>query len=278
MELMDSIQSHSITSAKNPDESGQESRENDSNQKLNWTPDHLKCAVRGIAKFHAIHYGQDLHSAQFDWVGFSPNLKSSLLTQELSRELLKHAHQEFPNIILDTGFKKQSTLIETLPQWWEEIEQMPKTLIHNDFNPRNIAFRAANATASLQLCAYDWELVTRHLPQRDLAELLCFTCNPETDQDDSLIVELVELHRQELFKSVLKNRQYSQENEHLTAQRSIEISKETWHRGFQLSLYDFLIGRLAMYFIPHTLKNLDFLKQTVRNTHALIRWSENYVP
>ena len=58
-------------------------------------------------------------------------------------------------------------------EWWKEIEKMPRTLVHNDFNPRNIAFR--RTAEGPVLCAYDWELATLHLPQHDLAELLGFT-------------------------------------------------------------------------------------------------------
>ena len=57
---------------------------------------------------------------------------------------------------------------------------MPRTLIHNDFNPRNLCLRQTDG--GLRLCAYDWELATLQVPQHDLAELLCFVLPPDVEQ------------------------------------------------------------------------------------------------
>ena len=45
-----------------------------------------------------------------------------------------------------------------IPAYWAALEQMPRTLIHNDLNPRNTCFKAG--PEGLRLCAYDWELAT----------------------------------------------------------------------------------------------------------------------
>ena len=51
---------------------------------------------------------------------------------------------------------------------WEEIDALPPTLVHNDFNPRNLAL----VDGGTRLVALDWELATVTVPQRDVAELL----------------------------------------------------------------------------------------------------------
>ena len=47
----------------------------------------------------------------------------------------------------------QQALIADVGRWWRPLETLPRTLIHNDFNPRNIALRRTGG--GLRLCAYD---------------------------------------------------------------------------------------------------------------------------
>src|SRR5213076_1282094 len=56
--------------------------------------------------------------------------------------------------------------------WRPDADALPQTLIHNDFNSRNIRLRRRQG--GWTLCAFDWELATIGAPTRDLAELLCF--------------------------------------------------------------------------------------------------------
>ena len=46
----------------------------------------------------------------------------------------------------------------SVASWAGVLASMPRTLIHNDFNPRNIALR--RDSGGLRLCAFDWELAT----------------------------------------------------------------------------------------------------------------------
>ena len=50
----------------------------------------------------------------------------------------------------------QRRLLAGVGHWWRELEQMPRTLVHGDFNPRNLALR--QEAGGPRLCAYDWEL------------------------------------------------------------------------------------------------------------------------
>ena len=52
------------------------------------------------------------------------------------------------------------------------LDDSPRTLIHNDFNSRNIALR--RTADGLRLCAFDWELATIGDPLTDLGLLLMF--------------------------------------------------------------------------------------------------------
>lgn len=104
-----------------------------------------------------------------------------------------------------------------------------QTLIHNDFHPRNIAFRNIGATSStLGLCVFDWELATIGPPEHDIAELLCFSLPEGASRSD--VVDLLDLHRTSLEGFVERS-----------------ISYELSMRAFAASLRYLFVNRLAMY-------------------------------
>ena len=111
--------------------------------------------------------------------------------------------------------------INNLPHIWAPIESAPRSLIHNDCNPRNICLRnsPSRSTSSQSapqltdagaspsagaipfqdprtLCMYDWELATIGVPQYDVIEFLCFTLLPTSTQ--SVWLNLLEFYRQHL--------------------------------------------------------------------------------
>ena len=45
---------------------------------------------------------------------------------------------------------------------------------------------AGDPSENQRLCIYDWELATKSVPQRDIAEFLLFTCSPETSVEEML--------------------------------------------------------------------------------------------
>jgi len=134
-----------------------------------WTPEHIRVAIKGIAEVHSIWYGREDELRQQPWVMDEPTTEGRVEKQRLWEMLGVHAHEEFPEWFSDQDLVQFRDLVKSFPKLWPRIEKMPKTLIHNDFNPRNIAFR--KTADGLRLCAYDWELATIHLPQYDVAEL-----------------------------------------------------------------------------------------------------------
>ncbi|MFM2255906.1 MAG: hypothetical protein RLZZ47_1395, partial [Bacteroidota bacterium] len=62
----------------------------------------------------------------------------------------------------------------------------PKSLIHNDFNPRNVLMRNSGMP-----CIYDWELAMIDFPQRDIIEFLSFVL-PEDFSAQSFMLYLKE--------------------------------------------------------------------------------------
>lgn len=219
-----------------------------------WTQEHIQVAIRGIAEVHSIWYGKEAELAEKDWIIDAPTAANMVEKTRLWEMLGAHSAEEFPEWFSDTDLARYRDRLYSMKDWYSEIDAMPKTLIHNDFNPRNIAFRRLPAAegqekGALTLCAYDWELATIQLPQHDLAELLVFTLQPDFNVED--VEQYIEQHRIEL--EVLAGE---------------PIDSQQWRRGFTLSLWDLVINRLPMYAMAHTFRHYGFMDRvqaTFRN-------------
>ncbi len=203
-----------------------------------WEPEYVEAAIRGIGAVHRAWLGRSEAS-----LGRVQSAARMTAMRELWEALADHSAVEHPAWIGAPEHRRLNELIATLPAWWEELESMPWTLVHGDFNPRNIALRSG----SLQLVAYDWELATLHVPQRDLVELLTYVL--PASFDSSLVTHYVELHRQIVAPG---------------------IDPVAWRRGYQLALWDFAINRVQLYLMAHTHRELPFLAHVVPTLFRLI--------
>jgi hypothetical protein len=141
-----------------------------------------------------------------------------------------------------------ASLAANVEGWWGELQAQPRTLIHNDFNSRNLAFRQ-NGTRNA--CAFDWELARIGAPQHDLAELLCFVFPQGAGRGE--LAYWLERHRTLL-----------------SARVGEEIDSSRWRRGFMLALNRILVERLPLYAMVHRFKPQPFLPRVVQN------WSRLY--
>jgi hypothetical protein len=140
-----------------------------------------------------------------------------------------------------------ASLAANIEGWWGELEEHPRTLIHNDFNSRNLAFRQ-NGTRTA--CAFDWELARIGVPQHDLAELLCFVFPQGAGREE--LAYWLERHRTLLSGRVGK-----------------DIDPGMWRRGFALALNRILVERLPLYAMVHRFRPQGFLPRVVRNWATL---------
>ena len=220
------------------------------NKPAEWTLDLLKIALKGAADFHAVYYGKTAQLTQKPWIGTIPTVALMVDMIPLWEDLSNHMFEEFAAWFDKDDRTTHRMLIATVPEWWAELEAMPRTLIHNDFNPRNLCFRPT--ADGPQLVAYDWELATLGVPQHDLAELMCFTL---TDQVDiNLVDTLIEHHRAALERQVGE-----------------PIDPALWHRGYRLSLWDLAINRFALYMMGHTFRHYSFMQRTAATLRHLMR-------
>ncbi|WKU48697.1 phosphotransferase [Streptomyces sp. VNUA116] len=216
-----------------------------------WSRRHLGIALRDLGQLHSVWYGKEPALLRMPWIGHVPNAADMAEMKDLWRALAGHSAQEFPELVDARHHDRLASFIGTIDRWWPEIEAMPRTLVHNDFNPRNLAIRADG-----RLCAYDWELATLHIPQHDLAELLCTALAP-ADINTAVVGELSEVHRKSL-----------------EAHARTAIDKDLWESGYRLALRDLAVNRFGLYFVAHTVRHYGFLEQWWRNLWTLIDLAE----
>jgi thioester reductase-like protein len=225
----------------------------DAEEGRGWERCHIEAAVAGLAEVHAVGYGREANPAE-PWLGAVFSAAGMEEMGDLWQALADHAGPYFTAWAGPEVRTLQRELLARVGRWWRELEQMPRTLLHGDFNPRNLALRRVGAR--LRLCAYDWELATLGAPQHDLAELLCFALSPMSTPEE--VSHYLECHRHPLERATGR-----------------AIDAAAWRRGFQLSLCDLLINRLPMYCLIHPFrpqKHLERVVQTWRRLYESVSW------
>ena len=220
-----------------------------------WNPSEIDASLRGLAALHAVWRDRWGTLMSESWLAPRRNSAQMAKMLPLWSALAENARPVFLNWAGPALVKAHESLLCGIDRWWRPLEHNLQTLIHNDFNPRNIMLRGPRG--SLRLCAYDWELATIGAPQRDLAEFLCFTLAPETTADEALTWV-------QRYRGLLEE------------QTGTTIDPVEWDAGFRAALCDFLIDRLAMYAMIHRFRPQAFLPRVVRTwltLHNRFPWS-----
>lgn len=213
----------------------------------------LQTVLTGLGVIHSVWYQREAELASKPWLGPRLDITDMVDMMPLWRSLADFAANWLDVWCGPQMSALQKQIIEALPQWWPRLHRLPVTLIHNDFNPRNIVLRTGAGTT--KLCAFDWELATVGVPQHDLAELLCFTW--QGGMTAASLTTFLESHRRSL-----------------AAAGNWQISKDEWREGFALALQHLLINRLAMYTLMHRFRPLSYLPKVMRNWIRLYELSE----
>jgi hypothetical protein len=213
-----------------------------------WSRDGIEAAIIGLAELHSIWFSREKELRAEAWLGPVITSKRREEMADLWSALAGHAAVRFERSIGSTVRTLQNRLIADVGPRWRNLESLPQTLVHNDFNPRNLALRRENG--SLRLCAYDWELATVGVPQHDLAEFLCFVLKPGVERAE--VDYYLHLHRTSLERA-----------------SHCVIDPAIWETGFRLALHDLLIDRFAMYAMIDRFRPQHFLTRVVSTWHSL---------
>jgi hypothetical protein len=216
---------------------------NSAKQPQLWQPEHIRTALRDIARFHALYLGREEELKQTEWL----DITTAAMMQEMAplwEAILHHNARQFPAVFTTDRVGRLSSAIEQLAYFWSAIEAAPRTLVHNDFNLRNVCLRPIGDAH--RLCAYDWELATLHIPQRDVCEFLSYVLPPGTPR--SVRLDYVDDHRRAL--------------EEASGQT---FDPKDYARLFDLACYDFAINRLALLTIAQGLNVYEFLPRVLHS-------------
>ncbi len=213
-----------------------------------WNRENVTAVMSGLARLHATFYRSDCELNELPWLSTPPDTKRMLEMVPLWRALAEYSAPCFDVWLDEPILPVQKSLIDTLGHWWPELQSMPKTLVHNDCNPRNFVMRrSGNESAPV---FFDWELATIDVAQRDVAELLCFILPAGSGHED--LAEWLDLHRRGMQEAA-----------------GIAVNPSDCLRGFILSLRYLMINRLPLYTLMHRFQPQTFLPTVIRNWHKL---------
>lgn len=205
-----------------------------------WTDSLVQAALTGIASIHGRYLGQDTALASTRDRSVAEASPEALAWWDA---LGGYASRSLQPWLGPVGFEAHARLVGRYAAICGWMAKQPRTLIHGDFNPRNLAIR--RTALGPKLCAFDWELTGLGLPQRDIVEFLCFVLEPER----------VEAEAPRYLESA-----------RLALQRAArrDIPAAWWHAGTRVAIAQFGVTRLPMYFLAHRFRPQTFLQRVAR--------------
>jgi len=213
-----------------------------------WTADHLTAAVDGIAAIHGAWHARVPELRGCTWMAATRTTASVQAMAPLWRALADHAAPMFAAWAGPAVPAAQHRLIDRIADWRPALDAAPQTLVHNDFNPRNLCLRRVDD--EWRLCAFDWELAAIGTPMRDLAEFLCFVSPPGASR--ASIERLIDRHAARF-----------------AAVAAVRVDAAAWRAAFAAALAEVLIDRLSVYAIVHRVRPQAFLPRVLRAWSAL---------
>jgi thioester reductase-like protein len=214
-----------------------------------WTRDHVNAVLDGIAAIHGAFHSRSGELRSQPWMPASRTRASVQAMTPLWRALAVHAAPMFTEWAGPTIAATHRALIDRIAQWRPVLDAAPHTLIHNDFNPRNVCLRSADDDG-WRLCAYDWELAAIGTPMRDLAEFLCFVSPPDVRR--GAIEALIDRHADRFSRTA-----------------GVHADRAEWRAAFGAALAELLIDRLSVYAMVHRVRPQSFLPRVLRSWSAL---------
>ncbi len=215
-----------------------------------WSPALLRAAVDGASEIHSVWYGREAELMAQPWLAPVRDTARLVEMRPLWSALADHACSHSPAWRDAALVRTHRLLIEQVSEWSVPLTALTRTLIHNDFNPRNIGILTESGP---RLCAFDWELATIGLPQRDIAELLCWTLDAATTREE--VAGWLERSRMGLVSAT-----------------GARIEAADWELGFRAALCELLVDRLAMYTIVDRFRPQRYLPRVVRTWMTLQRY------
>lgn len=202
-----------------------------------WDADRIDAVLRAIGAVHGHWLGREQQLLSEGWLRRTAGTPIAAKARELWEAMAEHNAAELPGLADGEYCAAIFAMAEDVETWSRELEAMPRTLIHNDFSPRNIA------VAGDRVIAYDWELATLDVPQRDAAELLAFTLGP--DVSAARVAHHLSVHRAAVAE--------------VSPAAAALVTGTDWQRGHRLALQNLLLTRIQLYTTAHVHREIGFV-------------------
>lgn len=219
---------------------------NAENQTEEWTPERQLKVIESISKVH-----QKFSDTMPEQLNL---LKPKMIVEakELFQQFINVNRNDYDHWNLDSNFQLMQKYLAEISRNGVHFNAKT-TLIHNDFNPRNIA-----VTDQEEVIVYDWELAMEGIPQRDIFEFLAFTLPVKANT--AHIDLLIDFH----FAQV-------------SAFNEESYSKLKYLKDLLLSAKMFVLNRLNFYLSGSTLVSYPFTERVFQVSFQLIAHIEQSI-
>ncbi|MBN1182879.1 MAG: phosphotransferase [Bacteroidales bacterium] len=211
-----------------------------------WTKKQIEDTIVAITKIHQYFESK---KKLYQHIGIKPYLPWE--SAPLFRRFIDLMFQANENPDMPERLNKLYDYLNGLKDEYNQLE-LPQTIIHNDFNSRNIAIRKSGKP-----CIYDWELAVINIPHRDIVEFLSFVLitnfNPEQ------FLNYLDFH----FK--------------LYAAERPELDRLTWHKGYIYALKEYLITRVSFYEVAGIQARYAFSERILNNSFRMLEILEKTI-
>jgi len=210
---------------------------NSENDPALWSKENILSTIAAINSFHLKAEAPQLPSVHEFLPWKSAALYKKLLGILINERAGHHRRPQLEALLSEVGHFQQEA----------ESIKIRKTVIHNDFNPRNIVIRKDGSPL-----IYDWELSVIDFPHRDIIEFLSFVL-PENFQ------------KKELFA-------YLDYHYCLNA----GYSKGDWIKAYRYSLKAYIACRVSFYEVSGILIKYDFSGRVLNTSFRMLEFLNEY--
>ncbi len=200
-----------------------------------WSKTDIENTINSISKIHKFYSKEENRKSLKAFKDFK-----SWESKDLSKKLISLVIEDTENLYLKKKYAEMFEFIENSEEEYN-ILKIGKTVIHNDFNSRNIAVRS-NGDA----CIYDWELSVINIPHRDIIEFLSFVL-PE-NFDENTFWEYIDFHF-----SLYKN-----------------YEKSDWIQAYIYAIKEYVTSRVSFYEVAGILMKYEFSNRVSLNSFRML--------
>ena len=206
-----------------------------------WTQAQIKTVIQSITEVH-LHFSKPEHQAKLPEVKEFFPWESTPLYHKLVALMSREASDQNLHAQLESMF---DYLVGLQEEYDALSPKIPHTLVHNDFNSRNIAIRKDG-----RACIYDWELAVIEIPHRDIVEFLSFVL--PLDFDEKQFEQYLAFHF-DLYKEFVP-----------------KISSKAWTAAYVYALKLYLLTRISFYEVAGILDRYAFSDRILRNSFRML--------